>query len=577
MKKVAFTLALLPVILALSYTKGTAQLSTPSPSRKLFSGSVVNLSHLTQRSLGLNVAAVTPSNPIDLTQRMELHFWLQTPHIAELKARVSKGELISDEEMRNKYSGSAKRYNDLLTWLELQGFEITAKTPDRTSVYASATIGQIEKSLQVHMVKVTYQGVTYVVANTPPSLPADIGASVSGIDGLQPFLRANRHIIWFRPPAGQISAPRTERPAMAGFGANVANSAPYLVSEVLKEYNAANLPYKGKGETIGILIDTLPADGDLQAFWRINKLGVTLSQIEKVNVAGHSLPPPQGEETLDVEWSSGIAPEAIIRVYAAGSTQFLDLDKALDRITTDLQNEPNLHQLSISLGLGETFMNKDEVAAEDTRFARLAALGVNTLVSSGDAGSNPDSTGQSSSGPLQVEFQSSDPFLIAVGGTTLQLDPLTEGVATETAWSDSGGGISSIFSRPAWQSNVETAMAAMRLVPDVSSAADPNMGALIVFNGQQSKIGGTSWSAPTWAGFCALINEARKDNGSSQLPFLNPLIYPLLGTDAFRDITVGNNGQYDAGPGFDLVTGLGTPNVGRLLAVLQNTSGGNVH
>jgi kumamolisin len=110
-----------------------------------------------------------------------------------------------------------------------------------------------------------------------------------------------------------------------------------------------------------------------------------------------------------------------------------------------------------------------------------------------------------------------------------------------------------------------------RLVPDVSLAADPNTGAMIIFQGQPQQIGGTSWSAPTWAAFCALLNEGRAKASKPPLPFLNPLIYPLNGTRSFRDITSGSNGsngQYDAGPGYDLVTGIGVPNIKELIHAL---------
>ena len=107
-----------------------------------------------------------------------------------------------------------------------------------------------------------------------------------------------------------------------------------------------------------------------------------------------------------------------------------------------------------------------------------------------------------------------------------------------------------------------------RLVPDVSATADPNEGAFLIFQGRVVQIGGTSWSAPVWAGFCALINEARTKAGMQPLPFLNPLIYPLAGTACFRDIRQGSNGAFQAGSGYDLVTGLGVPNVKELIRAL---------
>jgi hypothetical protein len=188
------------------------------------------------------------------------------------------------------------------------------------------------------------------------------------------------------------------------------NVPPYLVPEVLRAYDAEGLGVTGAGQTIAILIDTLPEDADLQAFWKANGLPTTIAQIQKVNVKNGPLPPPEGEESLDVEWSSGVAPGATIRVYASGSLRFVDLDLALDRIIADLAAHPTMRQLSISLGLGEKFMGgpNGEVAVQHQKFLKLAAAGVNVFVSSGDAGSNPDDSGHSATGPTQAEYESSD-------------------------------------------------------------------------------------------------------------------------------------------------------------------------
>ena len=245
------------------------------------------------------------------------------------------------------------------------------------------------------------------------------------------------------------------------------------------------------------------------------------------------------------------------------------LDKALDQIIADAANDQSLKQLSISLGLGETFMGgpQGEVATQHQKFLQLAAAGVNVFVSSGDAGSNPDDTGHSPTGPLQAEYEASDAMVVGVGGTSLMLNG-DGSVASEAGWVGSGGGDSIFFDRPDWQNGTGVPDGTKRCVPDVGMVADPNTGAFLVLNGQTTGIGGTSWSAPVWAGICALINEARLNAGLSTLPFLNPLIYPLLGTASFRDVTSGSNGQFTAGAGYDRVTGIGVPDVAQLIAAL---------
>jgi kumamolisin len=129
--------------------------------------------------------------------------------------------------------------------------------------------------------------------------------------------------------------------------------ATFLVGEVLRAYNADGLSVTGKGQTIAILIDTVPADSDLKLFWKWNNLPISLNQVVKINVKGGPLPSTEGEETLDVSWASGIAPGATVRVYASGSLQFVDLDRTLDPIIADLPSQSGMRQLSISLGLAK--------------------------------------------------------------------------------------------------------------------------------------------------------------------------------------------------------------------------------
>lgn len=552
--------------------------SVMAQGRKAFPDSIVPLPAAEGSSAkGFHVLALIPENKQDT---LEVQLSLEAPNFAELEKKISNGEVLSEADME-KYRPKAADYDKLVGWLKEQGFKVTQTTPERTSVYAVGTIEQIERAFQVKMVQVTVNGKTYEAAATAPTLPENVGANVAGISGLQPFLRARKHSIAIEPKELDKKARDTSLPentakvssAGTGLSPNIANKPPYLADEIAAAYNAANLNVTGAGQKVAILIDTFPNDSDLSEFWKRNKLPVTLSQIEKVKMCEGETPSVEGEETLDVEWSSGIAPGATIRVYATCSLNFVDIDKALDRILADLPSQPGLHQLSISLGLGEDFLPAQEVHTEAIKFAMLAARGVNVFVSSGDAGSNPDQSGQSATGPLQVEYESSDPFVVGVGGTSLRLDP-NGNVRTETGWDSSGGGISKKFKRPAWQKGPGVPAGDMRLVPDVSSVADPGTGAFVFYQNDVRVYGGTSWSAPVWAGFCALLNEARGKASQPALSYLNPLLYPLIKGAAFRDITNGNNGAYKAGAGYDMVSGIGVPNITELVKALvpQSTS-----
>jgi kumamolisin len=527
---------------------------------------------------GLMVSAAQPQHR---QEQMTLLFSVAVPDDKQqaLQQMIAQGKVVSAGDLNKKYAADPADAKALVTWLKSEGFKIEQISADNTSVYAQATVDQIQKSLGVNMVRVTKDGITYNAAQDAPSLPAEVSKNVSAIIGLQPFRHAHRHSRFCvqqraalgsaRKSKGKSLKPRTKAAAKAAVaGTNVQNGPPYLIAEVLKAYGADGLNVSGKGQTIAILIDTFPLDTDLQEFWKQNNLRNTLAQIQKINVKGISnLPPQEGEETLDAEWTSGIAPGAKIRIYASGTLQFVDLDRALDRIISDLASEPGMRQLSISLGLGETYMAPAEVKTQSQKFLRLAATGVNVFVASGDAGSNPDVTGHSSGGPTQAEYESSDVNVIGVGGTTLNL-AANGSVSAETGWTGSGGGKSGLFNRPVWQTGAGVPAGTERLVPDVSLVADPNTGALVVLHGKGLQYGGTSWATPVWAGFCALINEARANANKPALTFLNPLIYPLMGTSSFREITSGSNGAYQAGPGYDMVTGIGVPNVKNLIAAL---------
>lgn len=535
--------------------------------RKIFHNSVVPIPVDTGLTAGGLMVRPAAAEHRDETMTLSFHMSMPDSSREELEELVASGKTMPRDQLRD-YSAKPADAEKLATWLRGQGFKIEdrGEGADSSTVRATATVAKIEKALQVEMVRVAQRGYTYTAARNAPSLPAGIAASVEHINGLQPFLQAHKHAKCLVPkaPPSAAATPATRAPKKTATTKVRAPKPPYLVRDILKAYDADKLAVDGSNQVIAILIDALPHDADLSAFWAANGIPGNLHRIQKINVDGLPLPNPSGEETLDVEWTSGVAPKATIRIYATGSLEFEKLDHALDRIIADAASIPGLNQVSISLGLGETYFNgpDGEVKVEHEKFLKLAAAGVNVFVSTGDAGSNPDQTGQSATGPLQVEYESSDPFVVAVGGTTLEL-AANGSIKSEAAWSHGGGGKSIYFRRPAWQKQPNIS-GSRRLIPDLSVTADPEEGGLVVLQGKHLQYGGTSWSAPICAGFCALINDARHRAGKQPISFLNPLIYRRAQT-CFRDITTGSNGAYHATQGFDLVTGLGAPRMDVLL------------
>ena len=552
------------ILIGLSFSSH-AQIPQTAPSadtdRITFTGSIRAVA-----TAGPQFASRAPATLLrsELTQAesaatIEFSVALKIRDSAELEERIGKGEIISLDEMAAKYYPTAADHKTVVDWLIAQGFAIKPADKYDLSVFASGSVGKIERAFGTKFGRVMFAGVESTSALIAPSLPAAVAGPVLAINGLQPHLRPRIH--------------STITPA--GPGELINNSPPYTVPEIASAYGGSI--GDGTGQTIAIVIDTFPASSDLTAFWAGNSVAQSLNNIEEVQVIPGTLPSPSTEATLDVEWSSGMAQCATIRIYATTDLAFVHLDQAYQAIINDLPTEPDLHQLSLSYGLGETYMPPGEMQTDDQYFAILAGAGVSVFVSSGDGGSSPGLNGYGdNTGPVQVESPASDPNVTAVGGTSLFLNPSTGAVNSESAWSLGGGGVSQQFARPSWQTCAGVPAGANRLVPDVALVADPNTGGYLIFNGQLDIVGGTSWSAPTWAGICARINQVRHNTATSPLGLLGPNIYPLLGSSSFRDITAGSNGPdgiYNAGQGFDLCTGIGVPVINNLVKTLGGVLG----
>lgn len=297
---------------------------------KRFDNSVVSL----PLPDGPSPAAVEPLDSQTQQSKLQLHFGLATPNLDDLQARVAKGEIIDAKELSTKYAGSAESSTKLTKWLKDQCYTGISTTSDNTSVYATGSVALIEKSLGVTMKKVTVNGNVQPSATSVPALPRDIGDAVTAIDGLQPWIRAVKHAVPSPGNKGPIP-----RPAAVG------SPATYKVADILKAYNASGLrrlinSASGRGQTIAILIDTLPKISDVDLFLTKSGIPKSGSRLKLIDVQrkGAALPLREGEETLDIEWAAGIAPGANIRVYAVGSLRFTDLDKALDMVFTDAQS-----------------------------------------------------------------------------------------------------------------------------------------------------------------------------------------------------------------------------------------------
>jgi len=510
---------------------------------------------------------------------MEFEVALKMRNFSELQTRVAHGERISPAEMSAKYFPTAADYAQVRDWLTSQGFEITSQPKTRLAIFAQGKVSLIQSALRTSFARVTSEGVEYTSAVAAPQVPSTLAPLLVGINGLQPF------VLLHTPP---ILKPNSLKGAASGSGPVI-----YMPSQIETAYQASGLyssGITGSGQTIAILMDDEPNTSDLTNFW--NACGITTQSLSNVTFikvgSGRLSSSGQEEATLDTEWSSALAPQAKIRLYAFSSLSDTKIDAALQQVYTDTQTYP-IHQLSMSFGGGEAYETLSDVTTDDQSIATLASAGVTVFASSGDGDSTPSSSGTTSGTTLNVEWPASNPNVTAVGGTSLILNS-DNSVDTEVVWNENvvdgytssggtGGGISTFYSQPSWQTGTGVPSGAMRCVPDVAAPADPAAGAYLWLNGAATSIGGTSWSSPSWAGFCALINQARANAGQAPMGLLCPYIYQLAGTSCFRDITSGNNattnsgGLYSAGTGYDLCTGIGVPNVQTLAQTLATYAG----
>lgn len=295
------------------------------------------------------------------------------------------------------------------------------------------------------------------------------------------------------------------------------------------------------------------------------------------------------EETLDIEMVHAIAPSATIDVVLFSISATASAGSLISDLTdTVRQGTSHGDVISISEGVGENCAAGADVSRLHAALRAADRHHVTVIASSGDTGPvSVPCLGQFGAPgavpPRALSLPAADPLVLAVGGTSLTASHQDGGYMGESAWSlplenrgvstlASGGGFSHVFPRPAYQNGVP-GIGATRGVPDVAADADGHTGmALVISNGggryEIGAAGGTSAAAPFWAGLIAVADQY----AGHDLGFVNPALYCIGRSpayhQAFHDVTTGNSTVlvapnvvpgYQAGPGWDPVTGWGTP------------------
>jgi subtilase family serine protease len=560
------------------------------------------------------------------------------------------GRYLTAAQWRARFAPTDAAVGTVSSWLRAHGFTVTSIPTNHRYVAFTGSAAAANAAFGVGLTDYVKDGAKVSAPSQAITVPAELAASVAGIAGLDSSARMKpNHATPESAPASRrpAAAPRDELPPPGPvfrnappfsdfYGQKVVPNVPepfatpltyavqgYTPGQLRSAYGltaSQSIGLDGRGATVAIVdayaSPTIFSDAStyarrndprhpLRAFQFKQLLPATFTDTELCDAAGW-----YGEETLDVEAVHGIAPAANILYVGASSCNDTDIVAAVNSIVDN-----DLAQI-----ISNSYGNQGEppladVLEEHQTYMQAAAQGVTVLFSSGDAGDNIETTGI-----RQPDYPAADPFVTAVGGTSLAVGNRGQylfetgwgnrrSVLTNGAWTPfpgtfrggGGGGTSFIWDQPAYQRGVVPASIANfngngphRTLPDLAMVGDPNTGFLVgqtqqfpdgSFKYSQYRIGGTSLSCPLLAGIQAVANQiARRSLG-----FINPAVYRLAGSPAFKDIraagvttgvvrvdyvnsvddtdglitslrTLNDTGTIFVRPGYDDVTGVGTPN-----------------
>jgi subtilase family serine protease len=510
-------------------------------------------------------------------------------------------QYLTVAQFTQEFGPAADEQQAVINYLTQQGFTVTQTYPNRLLVDFSGPESLAERVFGVTIN--SYQGPdgrNFFANSSNLTLPAYIAQNITSLTGLDD---ANQ---FYHPPIvsqnTNLSKPRASNCPQAGQGSGSGGGllgggqVAYIPGQVAKAYNYDGLHstgLQGQGQTVGVFeLDGYSAS-DIQAYTQC--FGGGNVPLQNVVLDGFNGQPGAGaiEVELDIEVILGMAPNlSKVVVYEAPNTT-QGYNDEFARIVND-----RTPVISVSWGQCETAAGQQEAQQENTFFQEAAAQGQTILVASGDSGSA--SCFQQTYDPsLVADDPAAQPYVTAVGGTTLALNS-DNSYQSEHVWNGGflggagGGGLSQYWKQPPWQTGpgVQNSYSnGMRETPDVSLNADPATGypvyctagsnctgstGLPGTGGGWLTVGGTSAAAPMWAAMIALTNQEAAQHGKGPIGFLNPLLYQIGAgshyNSDFHDITppsdpttpsnndeLGfNGGAYPVTQAYDMATGWGS-------------------
>ena len=500
---------------------------------------------------------------------------------------------LTPEEYAGRFGLSPNDMGKIRAWLESAGFKVVYTARGRDWIAFSGTAAQVQAALhtQVHRYGVT--GETHFAISSDLSIPAALAPVIAAFTGLHDF---------------NPKAPKHSKPAFTDGSGNI-TIAPGDLATIYDINQLYAQGIDGTGQTIAIVGATQLELSDIQGFRSTFGLGNQNLQTMLVGTDPGMNSDALGEADIDLEWSGSVARNAsFIYLYSTDPTGAAVY--AIDQNLAPVVSE--------SFGTCEANVPASNVSAYETAAQKGNSMGITWLVSSDDQGAAGCDYGATvASLGLAVDFPASIPEVTAVGGTEFNEGAgyywsSTDGsfgnsalsYIPEMAWNDtayggglsaSGGGVSVLYPKPAWQTGAGVPSDGARDVPDVAmDASNDHDPYNVLTGGQWQHFGGTSVATPVFAGIVALLNQDLSANGSQAgVGNINTVLYPMAqnSQDVFHDIVVGNNivpceagtpdcsdGEfgYYTGPGYDLVTGLGSVDAYNLVVNWQGAHAGQV-
>jgi hypothetical protein len=500
---------------------------------------------------------------------------------------------LTPQEFGERFGARAEDLSAVAGWLRDEGFAVEGASAGRTALLFSGRVADVERAFGTELREYVVDRAPFLANALPMTLPGRLGA-LRGL-GLLPVSGFPR-----RTPLARLAPQFIDN--YGRLGLSPADFA------TLYGLDALSASARGAGQRIAIVARSNIRMDDARTFRAFFGLPPR-DPVVILNGADPGLlvyDPALLEANLDVEWAGGVAPEADVVVVVSKSTATTD---GIDLSSLYAVDQNVAGVVSVSYGACEQSLS----AAESTFFANLwaqaAAQGIAVLVSSGDSGAAGCQSSAASRGTVPaVNGLGSSPNATSVGGTQVDYggrpelywetanDPTTRksvlGPIPEVAWNESGavpggyglaasgGGASVLYRRPSWQSVPGVPAGTQRLVPDVSVCAGGTTPYYLVHLGALTAVYGTSAGAPAFAGVAALLEQSAR----GRVGALNPFLYGLgrrqyaEGTiSVFRDVKSGNNSVpgvtgFSSGPGYDAVTGLGSPNGAALASALAEAS-----